>query len=185
MSISAWGSATVIFLFGRSRMSRRHIVITVGWIAGFVILLFSIGVPVQREMEWIDAVTGSWKHQTYVTFSFDMTPLFKTTPVIEPSPLADWLARQAGGVTYDWRCMNGTLKTIWGTPVGFGHGRAPPIHQLRGELLRHFVQVSSDEDLRRFVDVMRHGTEQQQEATVKAATDTTLAAMYQDASGTH
>jgi hypothetical protein len=127
-------------------------------------------------MGWIDAVTASRKHQTYVTFGFDMTPLIKTTPVIEPSPLATWLARQETGMTYDWRHVNGTLKTIWGKPVGFGHGSAPPIYFFPGDWLEHFVKSSSDEDLRHFVDVMRHGTEQEQETAVRTAVDKELAA---------
>lgn len=158
-------------------MSLRSIVITVVVVAGLAILLLSFTVPVQREMGWIDAVTASEKHQTYLTFSFDMTPLIETTPVIEPSPLADWLARREGGVTYDWRHVNGTLKTIWGKAVGFGHRSAPPIYLLRGDLLEYFVKSSSDKDLERFVDVMRHGTKQEQEAAVKAAVDKALAPM--------
>ena len=171
------------FSFRWPEMSRRRIVITAFFVVGLVILFLSFAVPVQREMGWIDAVTASTKQQTYLTFAFDMTPLTKTTPVIEPSPLAHWLARREGEVQYDWRHVNGTLKTIWGTPVGFGHGPAPPIYFLQGSLLEHFVDSSSDEDLRHFVDVMRHGTKQEQEAAVKAATDKALTAMSHAESG--
>jgi hypothetical protein len=128
-------------------------------------------------MGWIDAVTASRKNQVWVTFTFDMTPLMKTTPVVELSPLATWLARREGEIEYDWHHVNGTLKTIWGTSVGFGHGSAPPIYCLQGDLLEIFVNSSSDEDLGMFVDVMRHGTMQEQEAAVKAVTDKALAAM--------
>jgi hypothetical protein len=160
-------------------MSRQRTTITATSAVGLVILLLSFGVPVKREMRWIDSVTASKKRQTYVTFGFDMTPLMKTTPVIEPSPLADWLAPREGEVQYDWRHVNGTLKTVWGTSAGFGHGAAPPIYSLQGDLLESFVKSSSGEDLRRFVDVMRHGTPQDQKAAVKAAVHEALVAMSQ------
>ena len=163
--------------FSRPIMTRRRIAITVVVFAGLAILFLSFTVPVTREMGWIDAVTASTKHQTYVTFGFDMTPLIETTPVIEPSPLADWLARQEGEVTYDWRHINGTMKTIWGKSVGCGHGAAPPIYFFPRDLLERFVKSSSDNDLRHFVDVMRHGTKQEQKAAVEAAVNKELGAM--------
>jgi hypothetical protein len=158
-------------------MSRRRIVITVSFVICMLILFLSFIVPVQREMGWIDALTASMKYQTYLTFGFEMTPLLKSTPVIKPSPLANWLERQEGKLEYNWRHINGTLKTIWGKPFAFGHGSAPPIYFLKGDMLEHFVISSSDEELRHFVDVMRHGTNEEQEAAVKAAVDKALAAM--------
>ncbi len=130
-------------------MSRRRIIVIVVLVVGLAILLLSFVVPVQREMGWVDAVTRSTKDQTYVTFGFEfeMAPLMKTTPIVEPSPLADWLARQDGEVKYEWRHVNGTLKTIWGTPVGWGHGSAPPILFFHPVLLEQFVKSSSDDDL--------------------------------------
>ncbi len=158
-------------------MSRRRIIAIAVSAAGAAILLASFIIPVQREMGWIDAVTASTKHQTYVTFGFDMTPLMTTAPVIESSPLAEWLRHQEGDMTYDWRHVNGTLKTIWGTPVGFGHGSAPPIYFFPKELLEQFVKSASDEELRRFVQVMRRGTKEEQRAAVDAACEKELAAM--------
>ena len=156
-------------------MTRRRIVKTFAILVGLALLVLSFAVPVQREMGWIDAVTASRKHQTYVTFGFDMRPLMKTTPVIEPSPLADWLARREGQVDYDWRLVEGTLKTLWGTSVGHGHGPAPPILQFR-LFVEHFVKSASDEDLQRFVNVMRHGTQREQTAAIEAAVDKEIAA---------
>lgn len=144
------------------------------------IMFLSFGVPVQREMGWVDAVTGSTKAKTYVTFGFEMPPLLKTTPIIKQSALADWLEKQEGGLTYDWRHVNGTLKTIWGTNVGWGHGSAPPIYFFPGELLERFVKSSSDEDLRHFIDVMRHGTKEEQKAVVDAAVNKELTAIEQE-----
>ena len=138
-------------------------------IAVLAILVPSFVVPVQREMGWIDAVTASKKRQTYVTFGFDMQPLMKTTPTIETSPLADWLVQREGKIEFDWRHVNGTLKTIWGKPVGYGHDRSPPIYPSYGDLMKDFVSLSSDEDLLHFVEIMRHGSEEEQEAEVNAA----------------
>jgi hypothetical protein len=156
-------------------MRNRSITVAVILAIGLVVLLLSFATPVHEEMGWTDAVTGSTKRQTYVTSGFDMPPLMKTTPIIEPSPLAEWLARQEGPVTYDWRLVGGTLKTIWGKPVGHECGAAQPIFLLRC-FLDQLVKSSSDKELRRFVGVMRHGTRQEQEAAVKAAVDKVLAA---------
>ena len=148
-------------------MLHRRTIITVSIVVCSVLLFLSFVMPVQREMGWIDAVTASTKHQTYITFNFDMTPLMTTTPEIKQSLLAEWLIRKEGKIEYDWRHVNGTLKTIWGKPVGWGHGFSPPIRRLW--LLDDFVKSSSDEDLRHFVDVMHHGSKKEQEDAVKAA----------------
>jgi len=141
----------------------------------FVILLLSFVVPVQRKMVWIDAITASTKTQTYVILSYDMTPLMKTVPRIKLSALADWLAKKEGGLTFDWHYAGGPLTTIWGTTIGRDCWSPPPIYPFRGDSLEDFVKSSSDEDLRHFVDVMRHGTEQEQRAEIHAAIEKLLA----------
>ena len=89
------------------------------------VLLLSFIVPVRQEMDWIDEVTASTKHQTLITFGFEMTPLMKTTPVIKSSPLADWLESREGDVTYRWRFLSGPLETLWGTCAGHACGFGP------------------------------------------------------------
>ena len=56
-------------------------------------------------------------------------------------------------------------------------GSAPPIYSFPPDLLERFVKSSSDQDLRQFVDVMRHGTKQEKEAAVDAAVNKEFAAM--------
>jgi hypothetical protein len=161
------------FSFLAVMMSRRRTIFTVVLIAGLAIVYLSCTVPVTRQMGWIDAVTGSTKHQVYVTLGFDRKLLGESTPVIDVSPLAKWLERREGTLTYDWRHVEGTLRTIWGTSVGSGHGRAPPILEFPIERLDHFVKSSSDQELQRFVDIMRRGTRQEQEAAVESAVNKT------------
>lgn len=161
-------------------MLRRRIVNTASWIVvGLVFLVVSLCVPVKQNMTWIDPVTGSWKHQSGLTLSSDMKPLLTTTAAIEPSPLAMWLVRREGRVQYNWHSLNTTWKTLWGTVTGLGCSRAPPIYSLRGDLLEYFVKSSSDDDLRCFVDVMRHGTEAEQRAAIESAGRKAIDAKYQ------
>jgi hypothetical protein len=135
----------------------------------FAVLLLSFVVPVKEEKYWIDAVTASTKTQTNVTFSFRMSPLLKSTPRVKSSALADWLAQKEGGLTYDWRFVGGRLTTIWGTSLAYECGIDQPIFSFSEDVSRDFVKSSSDEELRHFVDVMRHGTKQEQQAAVHAA----------------
>ena len=166
-------------------MSRRRIVKTISWIAGLVILLLSFFVPVQYRNGWIDPVTGARKHQTDLTFSFDMKPFFKTTPIIQSSALADWLARREGGVTYQWRYSSGALQTVWGMSLGYSDGDSLFMRRLSLNQIEDFVKSSSDDELGHFVDIMRHGTKEKQEVAVEAAVTKALAAKYPDASGSH
>jgi hypothetical protein len=152
-------------------VSRRRIAITAVSVALLAIFFLSFCIPVQREMGWIDSVTGSTKHQTQATIGFDMAPFWQATPVVKPSALAQWLARHEREIVYDWRHVNGTLKTIWGASAGFEHGDAPPIYSLPEQAIRPFVESSTDEELRQFIEVMRKGTHQAQEAAVNAAVE--------------
>lgn len=47
----------------------------------------------------------------------------------------------------------------------FQDGSAPPIYQIR-PLLKSFANASSEQEVRRFADVMRNGTDAEQESAV-------------------
>jgi hypothetical protein len=146
-------------------------------IAGLVILAASAVVPVRGKAYWIDPISGSTKRQTYMTFGFGMKPVWKSTPVIEPSPLADWLLQEERDATCNWSFVSAGLDTIWGVTVERGCSSAPPIFLLQDGLQDLFIKSSSNEELRHFVDVMRHGTKEKQRAAVEVAAEKALAAM--------
>ena len=144
-------------------MSRRRILKIVGVAAVIVLLLLSFVFPVKRQMAWMDVVTGATKHQTQWVFGLE------SSPTIEPSPLSKWLVREEGAIQYVWQYTHGPSETIWGRPVSFACGRAPPIYPLHGDLGEDFVRASSEEELRRFVKIMREGSVAEQQAAVDAA----------------
>ena len=158
-------------------MVRRWIVRTFLVIAGLVILAASVVVPVRGRAYRIDSITGSTKRQTCVTFGFGMKSLWKSTPVIEPSPLAHWLLQEKGDASYNWSFVSAGLDTIWGVTVERGCSSAPPIFLLEDGLQDLFIKSSSNEELRHFVDVIRHGTKEEQRAAVEVAAEKALAAM--------
>lgn len=151
-------------------MSRRILKI-VGVVTGVVLLLLSFVFPVKQQAGWMDSVTGASKHSTQWIFGLECAP------TIEPSALSKWLVREEGAVQYDWRYVQGNPETIWGMPVGCALGRAPPIYPLHGDLGEHFVRASSDEELRRFIKIMREGSDVERQAAVDAAERVALQAI--------
>ncbi len=140
------------------------------WLAAAVVVLLvvSLVVPAKLESGWVDPVTGTTRYETR------WLGCFSGTPTIERTALDAWLVREEGLVTYDWRQIVGTSGTIWGRAHSRGHGRAPEVLSLRGELMTMFVKASSDDELRRFVDTMRHGTRSEQRDAVNRAFETAI-----------
>lgn len=131
-------------------------------------------------MGWVDAVTGSRKRQTLWLWGID------SQPVIEPSALELWLIAREGAIQHDWRHTEGTWKTIWGRSTGWSHGRAPATYSLSYPgLIEIFVRESSDEELAAFVDTMRHGSRDEKDAAVSAASDRILATLKADHGHVH
>lgn len=151
-------------------MSGRYIVITVISIVGLVILLLSLVVPVRNELGWTDPVTGSRKHQTRWTWCGVVTPI-ETTPIIRASPLAEWIIRREGTITYDWRSTRSTMDTIWGRSVGGAIRDFPPrIFRLYFPVQENFIKSSTDEEVQQFIDIMRRDGRGQFEAIEAAYT---------------
>ena len=153
-------------------MSRRRIIFAVLLATCVVLLILSISFPVNQNAAWMDAVTGSMKYRTTRLFGFD------DEAVITPSPLGEWLIDREGSIQYDWRKIQGDQNLIWGHTVTRSHGRAPVIFRLRGERLRQFVESSSDDQIRVFIQVMREGTKVQRDAAVEAALATAGQAIF-------
>jgi hypothetical protein len=131
----------------------------------FAVAIASIALPLKRQMQWVDAVSGSTKEQCIWRFGYN------DPAVIQRTELADWIEAQEGTHTFDWRHVNGTWKTLWGTPRDFGHGPAPAIYSLQGPMMDSFVNRSSNDELREFVEIMRSGTKSEQYDAVFAAID--------------
>ena len=148
----------------------KHARIIWGNVAAAILLLIlaftAVTTPVWRQMVWIDAVSGSTKERVDWVFGLN------GSETIKRSALSDWIERQEGNVTFDWRHVNGTWFTILGRPTGFSHGRAPAIYIFPEYYIRTFVENSDDDELRRFVDTMRSGSDDEQhEAVLEASSE--------------
>ena len=152
-------------------MSRRKVALVLIGLAVIIPLFVFTIFPIRRELAWIDAVTGSTKHQTAWSFGYT------TPPRLEKSALDEWAADRGRTLTYDWRLVAGTSKNIWGRSMGHGHGSAPPIYPLRREWMIRFVNQSSDDDLGAFVATMQSGSESEQEEAVAIASDVAIEAL--------
>ena len=145
-------------------MKQTGIVIASVAILIIVLAMLSLTIEAKRDMISIDPVTGSIQNQTHWCWGM------KSTPTVHRSPLADWVVRKEGSIKYDWHFLCGQGRSIWGRYNGHAIcGPAPVIYPLHVSLIDGFVKQSSDEELQRFVDVMRHGTEAEQRAAVDAA----------------
>ena len=124
-------------------------------------------VPVRRDEDVIDAVTGSMARKTV------WLGCLTSGPKVDVSPLERRL--KSAGVTWtpDPRFLHNTHRTASGHARGFECGMAPPMYTLR-PLLKDFVGASSDAELAAFVRVLQSGTDAERRAAVDAAADKAL-----------
>lgn len=131
---------------------------------GFCLLPF---ISVRRTQSRMDAITGSMEWQT--TWPLGIT----AGPRIYPSPLENRMTKMGVTWTRDWRSLNTTHETLTGQPTYRGCGMAPRIYELH-PMLDIIEKSSSDQEIRQFVDVMQHGTDEQQREAIDAAADRAL-----------
>ena len=125
--------------------------------------------PVRDEWAWVDARSGSIKRQTEWLFGI------KTEEVIQPSSLELWVREHGRSHEHQWRTLAITSKTLFGHPVVFACGMAPPIYQLR-PLMGDFVAMATDEELEQFVQVLDDDAENEQEEAVRLASERVMSA---------
>lgn len=124
----------------------------------------AVEVGIQRG--WVDAVTGSYRSETDWVFGFT------SAERVVPSALEARLTQMGVVVPRDWRNVKGTLFNGLGRGIGNSHGSAPAIYPLRiGDLMKRYVDASTDAEILEFVRIMQTGTEDEQEAAVEAAAD--------------
>lgn len=144
-------------------------------------LLFGIGLIVAgsvavamaevRSEIWCDPVTGSLRHRT--VWPLGLTAGWRH----ETSPLETRLREIGCDTPPDWRKLSTRRRKLF--ELEFACGTAPPIYEIR-TLLQGFVLTSSPDELCRFAEVLRTGSDQEQEAAVRDAGEKALAALRTD-----
>jgi len=105
----------------------------------------------------MDAVTGTMRWRT--SWVFGITSRGKN----DVSPLEARLKTRGIAWTPSWRSLSSAHLSF--LECSRACGTAPPIYQLQ-PVLKEFVAVSTDQELRQFVRVMQAGTEAEQRAAV-------------------
>lgn len=132
-------------------------------------LLASPFVGVLKDIQWVDAVTGSMRRQTVWPFGTSRGV------VTQASPLELELCQRGIRWSADWRFLSEADRTLLGNATSRGCGVAPPIYQIRS-VLGQFASASSNDELREFVRVMQSGSEDERRAAVDGAGDKGLSA---------
>jgi hypothetical protein len=142
------------------------------WVAmgvgiALALVLFS-SVPVRRVQLRIDPVTGSMSRRTVWPFGI------ASRLTVTPSPLALRLKQIGVQRNPTWQFLSESEYTLWGRPLSVRCATAPPIYQIR-PVLQDFVAASTDEELRRFAQVLHSGRPDEQQAAIDAAAEKGLA----------
>lgn len=106
--------------------------------------------------------SGSIKRQTEWLFGI------KTNEVIQHSSLERWIREHGRSHEYQWRTLAITSQTLFGRPVAFACGMAPPIYQLQ-PLMNDFVATANQEEIDQLVRALGSEFEQEQEQAVNLA----------------
>lgn len=118
-------------------------------------------VPVREEMAWMDGVTGTIKRRT------DWVVGLSTGERTEPSALDLRLRTLGANVPPRWHHIQGDSRTLLGGVTARSHGSAPRILSLGPDLLKLFVDASTDDEVVAFARAMQSGTDAEQRFAVE------------------
>ncbi|MCC7146775.1 MAG: hypothetical protein IT443_10040 [Phycisphaeraceae bacterium] len=149
---------------GQSWCSRKWLLVTA------VLLIFVVTVLVVAPLieiglaeYWMCGVCGSKKQQSTWLWGIG------TQPRVEESALAMWMAEHRLRHEHQWVYTHGRAYSLLG-PAARLTGELPAISMLlSNDLMAHFVRKASEEEITAFLDVMNHGTTQQQEEAIQDA----------------
>jgi hypothetical protein len=137
------------------------------------ILAASLLITFQTETSWVDPFSGSTKRETIRFWG-----LSRTTE-IEPTALEAWLRRRQLEFSHRWQYVHATEYNVWGRPLLFACGHAPPLYGTRSVLDRAVAQATDDE-LVRLTELLEQGDESRIEAALDGMFDRTLARFAAD-----
>jgi len=128
-----------------------------------VVALVAIGlfVEVREVRRNIDLVTGSMNVKTTWLFG-----LF-STQTHNPSPLELRLKKSGLVYTPSWQGFGQVNYNAFGIETFRGCGSTPPIYRL-SSLHTQFARLATDEELVAFVKVMQSGSDDEQDALIRA-----------------
>lgn len=124
----------------------------------------------RRELDWVDAVSGSRRSQTQWWFGWS------AGPVTSESPLAARYRKLGLAWEPDWRNVRGDTLDVFGRCIERSHGPAPEIYTMADPQLQEwYLAAASDDEVRELFRVLSTGTKAEKEHAVDAAGDKALA----------
>jgi len=138
------------------------------FIFSFALLLYGVCfIDVHEDSVWMDPQTRTEMRQSK-WFGIRMTP------VITKSALDDRLSRIGFHHQPNWQFLHDSQSNVFGVVTVRGCSTAPRIYSFPPEMLRSFVNASSDQDIKNFMHIMQSGTEFEQNAAIESAADQAL-----------
>ena len=108
------------------------------------------------------AICGAREQQTRWVFGF------KSTPVRESSPLAQWLSRQGRAHEHRWEHLDVQGRNVFGRGISAGSsGHPPPICSVQPALIDQFLRTASESEIEEFVRLMLSGSEDEQKQFIR------------------
>jgi len=134
----------------------------------FVVLLGAMLLPVvevSRRSTWVCPVCGARKRQVVWMLGH------ASDPVVEPSPLTEWLANHRIAHEHKWRDQSATFRNVFGRAFGSSsRAQAPPIWFVSAEGFRKFLESAPEAEVEEFVRVMAEGSEEEQRRAIRDST---------------
>jgi hypothetical protein len=124
----------------------------------------SVFVTFRTEITWVDPLSGTIKQESVRWFGLSRTTVLKTTA------LEAWQRRRRPDYSPTWQFVHSTGYDVWGRPLLFACGDAPPLY-LFHSVLDRFVEQATDDDLSHFNDLLNQGDVRQIEAALEKAVE--------------
>src|SRR5690242_17583891 len=121
------------------------------FIAAICLLLGATRITVHAESHWIDAETGARMDRTSWLGH-------KCSPVVTTTALDQRLATMGIRHTHQWSFYNETEYNIYGGAILRGCSSMPKIGMMPPDMLKVFVEQSSDSEVKSFIQTMASGS---------------------------
>ena len=139
----------------------KHRAIEVSIVVVVVLILLAL-IPTRSDTIWVDPVTGSVKRQA-------SWQVCRRPPIVETSAIERWIVRREGSHVPTWRFVSRSTRTIFGRPLSIACGEAPMYLLRAGDLNDRFVLNSTNEQIVKFINLMRTGSAEERRESVQAA----------------
>lgn len=134
-------------------------------------IIISLDIELSMDEAWICTSCGSKKTANWL---FGI----RTSEGKHASSLEEWMTEYEIAHEHDWRRIKGTRKGTFGTSRR--HGKTPPVYSLRPECLSEYLSSASDSDIRKLIEILDSGSDEDQVIFIEQITEKWLEGLEEE-----